>query len=167
VPPSPGTLFRISNGFGIVRTRLVSVDKEKWRFDPPVSASGTASLYEGRVISGEYSSPMGIIRFRSQIVKVENSGHFIAKTPPASKIYDRRNEPRNSKSGPVLIEAHPSIWVNLSPYGGRFETDYAASKGERIKLTFPEQSFPIFGWVLEIYPSQIRVRFEEKLEVLI
>ncbi len=118
------------------------------------------------MVSGEYPSQTGLLRFRSEISEVEFSGHFSVKTPLTTRLVERRSEPRDSKPGNVLIEQNPSVCIDLSPLGGRFETPYTARRGERIRLDFPQVPQPIFGWVLEIYPNQIRVRFEDRLPYL-
>jgi hypothetical protein len=161
-PPRPGAVFRISIGAALLRTRLDTAFQHNWRFDPPLSGA-RFDLEPGTQVVGEYPSPNGLLRFRSVISEVEESGHFSIKTPRSTRLVERRSEPRNLRPGQVSIENLPATCIDLSPIGGRFETECGARKGERIRLDFPQISEPVFGWVLETYPNQMRVRFEQRI----
>ncbi len=162
-PPRSGTLFRISIGTALLRTRLESATDDFWRFDPPISGSSNVAPTLGQTISGEYLASTGLLRFGAKVIDIEPSGHFSIKVPARTRLLDRRAEPREHRPVQVLIERFESRCIDLSPLGGRFETPYEAKRGERIRLDFPEMGEPIFGWVLENYPNQIRVRFEERV----
>src|SRR5476651_1287518 len=66
VMPQNGTILRLSTGLCLFRTRFIGLEPQGWKLDPPVGRSGCPEIKEGVTVSGEYTSPAGLVRFRSE-----------------------------------------------------------------------------------------------------
>lgn len=165
VCPEPQTIIRLIVGRRVARVRFDSESGSEWILENPIARDEAPVVAKGLPVYGSFGSRKGVVRFRSTVVNMLANGKIVIEAPKQTLVQERRLEPRISKSGRLQIEGLPSDFIDLSPIGGKFATAYRAERGERIRLDLPGIVDPTFGWVLESGRNQLRVRFEERIDL--
>lgn len=162
-------LLRIKSPSGLYRARYLGTSKEGFLLSAPMQRDRHVPLRVGEDLVIEASAPGGALLFRSRVVARQTDPHALVVALP-KKIHriERRETPRSRDAEGELVRVENArAWIiDLSPEGIRCECDALVAKGERVRIDFPGESDPAYGWVLDVMPSGdgrtiARMRFEE------
>jgi len=162
--PAKGSIVRFFVGTHIARCRFEVVVDGMWKLSPPITVGSTSALKPGVTVKGEVSHPEGVILFKATVDSVSAGDGRITLSPPEfSTFRDRRVEVRQRDAGPAKLEHAEARIADISLSGIRLKTRAKVALGERVRIDFPADSEPAFGWVIGLEQDQVRVRFEEPL----
>lgn len=165
--PAVGAVLRIRANSGMYRSKVLQVGKSVWTISAPLQRDAYVPFRIGEEIVVEAAGKRGALVFRSEIVARDGETHeLVIQRPDQVHEVERREHRRWPQlAGEKLqIEGSPARILDLAQGGARLETGYRAARGDRLRIDTPWGQ-TLYGWVLSSEPGQVRVRFEELVDL--
>jgi hypothetical protein len=171
--PLVGGTVRIKTIRGVYRSKLVRAGAEGWVLTAPLSRDAYVPFRVGESVVVEAPVAGGSILARTSIKHRDIETHELVLAPPRKMHPVERREMQRVQDPQGMtasLEGRPANLLDFAPFGARLECASGLASGERVRLDVPWMAEPIFGWVLEVLPSEgtqgrrmiCRVSFEER-----
>jgi hypothetical protein len=167
VEPAVGAVLRIRANSGMYRSKIVQVGKSVWTLSAPLQRDHYVPFRVGEEIVIEAAGKRGALVFRSEIVARDANTHeLMIRRPLEVHEVERREHKRwpHLNGSKVQVDGVNGRILDLAQGGARLEVSTRLRRGDRLRLDTPWGQ-TLFAWVLESEPGQVRVRFEELVEL--
>jgi hypothetical protein len=165
--PSAGAVLRIRAASGMYRSKVLHVGKSVWTISAPLQRDCYVPFRVGEEVVIEAAAKRGALVFRSVIVARDAETHELMIDRPAEVHEVERREHKRwpHLAGTKLqIDGMTAKILDLAQGGARLEVSSRLHRGDRLRVDTPWGQ-TLFAWVLDAEPGQVRVRFEELVEL--